>query len=287
LPEAQINGHRMRFEDSGHGTPVLFIHGGYGGAMSTLAPAPPVVRQVLPPESFRLITYDRRGAGASEYVEADFTLEDLAADAIALLDHLDTGPAIVVGTSAGGPIALQLALSRPERVLALCLPNTGANLVNPGREVSRQRADLVRRVREEGARAVFETRKHRLRAPVSEPLEDPAAEARRRAGLEKLATVPDEELFRYTMGEIRNFAAYVGFDFTPRLRELRMPVCIIHGTADQTVPFEWGKALHDGIPGSEFHSIEGGRHGILSNPAAQVVLRNWCLHIASKTGAPA
>jgi 3-oxoadipate enol-lactonase len=287
MVEAYINGHRLNYLDQGQGLPILFIHGGYGGAMTTLSPTPPVIREILPAGSFRLVTYDRRNAGASEYVESAYTLDDLAADAAALLDHLEISKAAVVGSSAGGPIAIQLALSHPERPLALCLPNTGANLMNPEREVSRQRAELVERVKTEGARAVFESRKHRLRSPpmLDVPLENGAA-ARRQMALGLLASMSDDELFAYSMGEIRNFAAYIGFDFTARLHELEMPVCIIHGTADQTVPFQWGLALHQGIAESEFHPIEGGRHGILSNPEAAAVLLNWADRIRStQTGA--
>jgi pimeloyl-ACP methyl ester carboxylesterase len=284
VPEVRVNGHRLSYEDAGSGTPVLFIHGGYGGALTSLAPTPPVIRTVLPADRFRLVTYDRRGCGASEYVDSDYTLEDLAADGIAVLDHLAIGRALIIGTSAGGPIALQLALKWHQRVIALCLPNTGSNLMDQERETSRQRKELVERVRAEGARPVFETRKHRLRAPVTldaAPNEDAAATARRERSLATLAALSDDDLFRYSMGEIRNFAAYLGFDFGPRLSELKMPVCIIHGTADQTVPFAWGRALHEGIPGSEFHAIEGGVHGIVSNPAAGAVLRDWAGRMAA------
>jgi pimeloyl-ACP methyl ester carboxylesterase len=230
----------------------------------------------MPPDRYRLVTYDRRNAGASEYVDADYTLEDLAGDGVALLDHLGIDRSVAVGSSAGGPIAIQLALKWPERVIALSLPNTGANLMNQEREVSRQRKQLVERVRSEGARAVFDTRKHRLRAPpAAEPPEDTEAAARREKALAALAAMPDDELFAFSMGEIRNFAAYLGYDYTPRLSELKMPVSVIHGTADQTVPFEWGTALHEGITQSRFYPIEGGRHGILSNPEAGKALLTW------------
>ncbi len=155
----------MSYEDQGSGTPVLFIHGGYGGAATTLAPRRWEVRSILPPDTFRVITYDRRCCGLSEYVEDKYTLADLAQDAASLLDHLAIDRAMVIGSSAGGPVALQFALSWPQRTPALCLSNTGANLMNEEREVSRQRHDLVERVRVDGARAVFETRKHRLRTP--------------------------------------------------------------------------------------------------------------------------
>jgi 3-oxoadipate enol-lactonase len=287
VPDAHVNGVRLSYLDEGSGTPVLFIHGGYGGAASTLSPTPHAIRGTLPLDRFRLITYDRRNAGASEYVDTPYTLRDLAEDGAALLDHAGVGQAIIIGTSAGGPIAQQFALTWPERVIALCLPNTGPNLMNPEREVSRQRQELVERFRAQGARTVFEQRKHRLRVPPPAAEPPPGGEAsasERRARLERaLAELPEEDLFRYSTGEIRNFEAYIGFDFTDRLGDLKMPVCIIHGDADQTVPYSWGETLHRGIPGSEFHTIKGGRHGIVGNPEAQVILRDWALRVSGRS----
>ena len=58
-----------------------------------------------------------------------------------------------------------------------------------------------------------------------------------------------------------------------------MPTMIVHGTADQTVPYEWGVALHKAIAHSEFVPIEGGVHGIVSNPAAQKAILEWVLRV--------
>ena len=95
------------------------------------------------------------------------------------------------------------------------------------------------------------------------------------------ATVNGVELFRLSTGELRNAEAFQGYDFTPRLAELTMPVCVIHGTADATVPFAWGEALHQGIPGSEFHAIEDADHGVLLYDGAQQALRGWADRVVS------
>ena len=288
MPKARVNGVELFYEVNGAGQPVLFIHGGYGGAESAVVPKlPPEVVGILPPDRFRVITYDRRNAGQSEFGEAHFTLADLADDARALLDHLDVDKAIVIGSSAGGPIALQLALTYPERTLALCLPNTGANLMNPARPRSRAFNELVARARSEGDRAVFESRKAALRQapPLSGPRASQEAAVRRHAAVGlALATVSDEELFRLSTGELRNIEAYQGYAFTSRLAELTMPVCIIHGTADATVPIAWGEALHAGIPGSEFHAIEGADHGVLLYDGARQALRAWADRVVSAVG---
>ena len=108
------------------GLPVLFIHGGYGGPITTLFGPPRWFDSVfLPSDPVCLVRYSRRNAGTSTYVFEPFELSDLAADAAGLLDALAIDRAVIIGSSAGGPVALEFALSRPERVIALALPNTG------------------------------------------------------------------------------------------------------------------------------------------------------------------
>lgn len=276
MPTATVNGIDINYECLGEGIPVLFIHGGYGGAGTTLAPRPHEIREILPRDAVKTIVYDRRNAFRSGYTDDHYDLETLAAEAAGLLDHLGIERAIVCGSSAGGPIALQFALTRPERVIALCLPNTSAYLANPERAVGRSRQEWVEHARNEGDRAAFDLRKESLRAapPLpGNPRPDDAARIARLATL--LAGVSDDELFLYATGELRNYEAYLGSDFSSRLGELTMPVCVIHGTSDKTVPFAWGEAIHKGIPHSEFHPIEGADHGVLSYPAAAEVLRDW------------
>jgi pimeloyl-ACP methyl ester carboxylesterase len=156
--------------------------------------------------------------------------------------------------------------------------------MNPARPRSRAFAELVARARSEGDRAVFESRKAALREPPapSGPRASSAAAIRRyEAVRQALATISDEELFRLSTGELRNIEAYQGYDFSSRLSGLTMPVCVIHGTADATVPIAWGEALHQGIPGSEFHAIPGADHGVLAYDGAQQVLRAWADRVTS------
>jgi pimeloyl-ACP methyl ester carboxylesterase len=279
VPRAHINGVDLAYETHGSGQPLLFIHGGYGGAATAVVPPLlPEVVAIFEGEPVQVITYDRRGAGLSEFDAKHYTNHDLANDALGLLDHLEVDRTIVVGSSAGGPIALTLALAHPERVLALALPNTGAYLMRLERPRSAGIKKLVDLAAGEGDRAAFESRRDSLRtSPDLGPgaAQRPEAQARLDAVREALRTLPDEELFRLSVGEVRNYEAAFTPDNRSRLGELRMPVCVLHGTEDNTVPFEWGRALHEGIPGSEFHAIEGADHGLLNYPEAAAALRDW------------
>src|SRR3954451_4029275 len=101
MPHASVNGVELFYEVQGTGQPVLFIHGGYGGAESAVVPKlPPEITGILPADRFQVITYDRRNAGQSEFTTDHYTIDDLAADALALLDHIGAGRTIIVGSSA-------------------------------------------------------------------------------------------------------------------------------------------------------------------------------------------
>ena len=106
MPTAKINDIEMSYEVQGTGTPALFIHGGFGGTASTiLPPQPRVIADILPLDQVQLVTYDRRCAGQTDYVLDEYTLDDLAADTRALLEHPGIDRSIVIGDSMGGMVA--------------------------------------------------------------------------------------------------------------------------------------------------------------------------------------
>ena len=129
MPKAKINGFEMNYEVAGSGAPFLFIHGGFGGAASTVAARPRQACQNDIARSYQLITYDRRSAGQSEYAEGGYTLGSFARDARELLRHLGISKAIVMGDSAGGPIAMTYALNYPDTLIGLVLAETSARLL--------------------------------------------------------------------------------------------------------------------------------------------------------------
>ena len=76
--------------------------------------------------SFRTIAFDNRDAGASTIATGPYTLSDLCADAVAVLDAAGSKRAHVLGHSMGGAIAQQIALDAPDRVASLTLACTWA-----------------------------------------------------------------------------------------------------------------------------------------------------------------
>jgi pimeloyl-ACP methyl ester carboxylesterase len=130
MPNATVNGVEIDYEISGSGVPALFIHGGFGGPATTLVAQNRNDADLLPADKVMTISYDRRGAGQSEYTLSHYTVADLAADARALLAHLGINRSIIVGSSMGGMVAQQYALDYPQHVEALALINTGTNLMD-------------------------------------------------------------------------------------------------------------------------------------------------------------
>jgi pimeloyl-ACP methyl ester carboxylesterase len=102
----------MNYQMFGRGRPLLLLHGG-GEDAGMLAPQ----AEAFAARGHRVITYDRRGTGASP--RAGWPESGLAghvADAAGLLRNLDAAPAAVVGFSSGGVVALALAARHPELV---------------------------------------------------------------------------------------------------------------------------------------------------------------------------
>ena len=110
-----VPGGQLEYELRGDGEPVLFIHG--SGVAATFLPV------VHDPslEGFRLIRLHRRGYAGSTSAGDAFSIAQDAADAAALLQHLGVDRAHVVGHSAGGIVALQLALDYADLVHSLAL----------------------------------------------------------------------------------------------------------------------------------------------------------------------
>jgi pimeloyl-ACP methyl ester carboxylesterase len=110
----EVAGREFHYLRSGSGQPLLLIQGLSG---THLAWGRPFLEALG--TSFECIVYDNRGMGLSGRVEEPFTIAELAADALGLLDRLELERAHVLGISMGGMIAQELALAAPERLLTL------------------------------------------------------------------------------------------------------------------------------------------------------------------------
>ncbi|MCI4351112.1 MAG: alpha/beta hydrolase [Thermoplasmata archaeon] len=111
MAELSLGGFPLHYEDSGSaGEPLALIHGSWGDHHQW----DPVALRLS--ESYRVLSYDRRGHGASLAPGRPMYLADQVADLSALLSIVGRGPLHLVGSGAGAIIALELALLRPDQV---------------------------------------------------------------------------------------------------------------------------------------------------------------------------
>jgi esterase len=121
MPHVRVNGLQLYYEDLGSGTPILGIHGAGSSAVFWEDAAERLSA------IGRVIIYDRRGCNRSTRPDSyeKTSVQEHADDALALMRELDAEPAILVGRSYGGTIALDLALREPESVLGIALLEAG------------------------------------------------------------------------------------------------------------------------------------------------------------------
>lgn len=124
----------LAYEERGSGSPIVFIHGH------------PFDRRMWRPQlgglagQAHLVAPDLPGYGSSPARGETMTMRVLADSVVALLDALGIERTIVVGLSMGGLVAMEIALSRPERISGLVLAATTAASVTPEEAASRRAA---------------------------------------------------------------------------------------------------------------------------------------------------
>ena len=276
MPIAKSNGIEIAYETTGdpRGVPMLLIMG--LGMQLTAWPEDFV--DGLAELGFYVIRFDNRDSGLSTKfdkagtpslfftwlksrigwrIRPPYTLNDMADDAIGLLDWLRIPQAHVVGASMGGMIAQVMTARHPERVLGLTsmMSTTGRrSLPGPTRAV---REVLMRAPRHaKGRRALVQHMVQVLRAIGSPAYPTPEAELRRRVVLALERNLcPD--------GVLRQLVAITASgDHCAMLQGLRVPTLVIHGAADPLVPLECGIDTASQIDGAQLEVIEGMGHDI-------------------------
>jgi 3-oxoadipate enol-lactonase len=115
MNKAQINGVELEYQVKGSGEPLLLISPVLADGFV------PLLAERELADRYRIVVYHKRGWVGSTRTAGPVTVNEHAADAAALLEHLDLRCAHVGGHSSGAAVALQLALDRPERVHSLVL----------------------------------------------------------------------------------------------------------------------------------------------------------------------
>jgi pimeloyl-ACP methyl ester carboxylesterase len=246
MPFTEVNGQRIRYEDTGgDGPPVIFSH---GFLMDREMFAPQV--NALSPE-FRVITWDERGFGETEFDGQPFTYWDSARDCLGLLDQLGIQEAVFGGMSQGGFLSIRAALLAPERVRALVLIDTQSGTEDPERLPAYKQMQAT--WLEHGP--VDELAQTIANLIIGDP-------SLNEVWIAKWRTLPRE-----AMVEPCN-ALFERDDITDRLGEIECPAIVFHGTEDQSIELALGEQLSRNLPGCVgLVRVEGAAHaGNLSHP---------------------
>ena len=196
---------------------------------------------------FRVLRIDMRGHGGSHAASGDYTLQELASDIVAVLDHLAIEKADYVGLSIGGMIGEALAIHFPERVSSLMLCETPPASLRNAAEIWGPRVSTIRAANslEPIADATMErwlTPDFRMRHPKRwQQIRDTVA-----------ATTPD--------GYCGCVAALSRFDFARELPNVRLPALVLYGEEDRATSHEENQRLASLIPGGRFFAFAGARH---------------------------
>lgn len=159
MPKAPVNGIQLYYEVEGEGSTVVFCHGAGGNHMSWWQQVPEFAR------SSRCIAFDHRGYGESWNQPGGPGAEAFADDLAGLLDHLGIQRAFLVGQSMGGRTVLNFAKRFPQRVHAMVMAATIANLRTP--ELDRLRKEAALRRSKDRLRAALSERVWRERPHVA------------------------------------------------------------------------------------------------------------------------
>jgi pimeloyl-ACP methyl ester carboxylesterase len=236
---ASVNGAQIAYDDTGGVGPAIVLAHGFLMDRSMFDPQVAALR-----DNCRVITWDERGFGETIFDEQPFTYWDLAADCIALLDHLGIETAVVGGMSQGGFISLRVALSAPERVRGLILLDTQAGTEDPevvplyqgmaddwvangpSDEIAQAAAGLI----------------------IGDPVLNESWIARWKSRPKESLAAPMHTLVTRD-------------DVTARLGDITVPALVVHGTADVSISMDKAETLANGLAGCDgVVAVEGGTH---------------------------
>ena len=242
------DGTKIRYEIRGDGDPLALIMGFSGSGRAWTAQ----FLELLDPR-FKLIVIDNRGTGESDQPDRPWTMADMAADVIGVLDHARVDRAHVFGVSMGGMIAQELALGNPDRLRGLVLGCTACGLSHSVQAAPESVAKLMR----EPGMSQQDMMLRALSVAVSKEFFESATGA---AFFLRMAA----EMVNYPITPMETYAhqfgAISGFDSFDRLKTIKPPTLVISGDQDALIPYQNSQILQREIPAARLHIVKGAGH---------------------------
>lgn len=247
MPQAELEAVTLHYRTYGSGPPVLGIMGFALDQRFWAAQVPAVT------SGNTFITFDNRGTGRSSRGEPD-SVDEMADDAIGLLDHLEIERAVVFGASMGGTIAQRLALDHPERVKALILAITFPRPVEYTKRLMEVAVKILRHLDvDEFTRAsilwMFSPRFVEASGPALDHI------------LASLDAPGGPEPVRPEVLEAQ-LAALAKFDVSQELHRIACPTLVVGGRSDLMAPVFASEEIAAAIPKSRLEIFDSG-HGLM------------------------
>lgn len=243
MPTSTVNGIILYYEIHGTGHPLLLIQGlGYPSEM--WFSQVPIFSQ-----EFSTIIFDNRGSGRSEKPNEEYSIRQMAEDAVALLNQLAVSSAHIVGVSMGGLVAQELAISFPKKVTKLVL--LSSHFGTGYWEITQT---LWEKILSTSTGDIQEVIREKLRFAIAPEFYQNQAEIINR--IIKIRCVNPQPVYAF----MRQFEASRQFDAKERVRQISAPTFVISGTEDQIVPIVLARRLAKQIPNARFQEIKGAAH---------------------------
>ena len=241
------DGTRIHYEVTGRigRTPVLMIQG-LGASKNAWN-----LQRITMATRFRIISFDNRGAGRSDKPTEPFTLEQMADDAIAVLDAAGIETAHVVGASMGGVISQIVAVKHPQRVRSLTLVCTACRnhpwrqeLLQSWAKTAEEKGMIE--VGKEAAQWVMSPRSFRRLVPAFTWMGPLAALRPRHSFVSQIHAILDTRE-----------------DLVDQLSTITAPTMVIVGNQDILTPRGDSEEIAERIPNAELVVISGAAHGLM------------------------
>lgn len=277
MPQAPVNNLSIEYETLGNPThPAMLLIMGLG---SQLTIWPQEFCESLARAGFHVIRFDNRDIGLSTKMDAagkpnllkagalntlglktnaSYTLNDMATDAIGLLDYLGIQKAHIVGLSMGGMIGQILAAQHSQRVLSFtCIMSSSGNPRLPGPHW-RVKLRMIKRPENHDRETLVKFGMQTWRI-IGSP-DFPAKESELRKMVE---TAMNRSI--YPRGYARHMmAVFASGSRVALLKKIRIPTLIIHGQSDPLIPVAAAHELHKHISQSKLEIIPGMGHDLPS-----------------------
>jgi 3-oxoadipate enol-lactonase len=251
MPVDHVNGVELYWEQRGSGPRLLFCN----GSGMTLQAVRPLLDLVA--AKFDLLAWDYRGLGRSVHVTGPYTMADLAADAVGLLEIAGWDTCRVLGVSFGGMVAQEFAVTYPERVERLALACTSAGGDGGSSYQLQKLAELPPEQRAAAQLQLADSRWDE-RWLEAHPADRALAERLTAAGQDQ----PDPA------ASTAQLKARAGHDVWDRLDAITCPTLVGYGNYDGIAPVQNSTAIASRIRGAELRGYEGGHLFLFQDPAA-------------------